>query len=55
MVTIDDAIVVLTEFLIKETFEEKKNGEVKIVKMTKSQLIKFCLNLCKEIKKVENG
>lgn len=48
---LDDEIEELTKLLIKEQFK----GEQTIIKMTKKDLIKFCINLIKFIKEVEEN
>ncbi len=50
---LDDAIDLLTEQMIKDTFEDKKNNKEVIYHLTKADLYSFCIKLIKTIKKSE--
>jgi len=50
---LNETIELLTKQMIEETFEEKKNNREIVIRMTKTDLYKFCIKLVKLIKEVD--
>lgn len=50
MNAIDKSIEKLTELVIREDFKEKETKRITYIKGKKTDLIKFCIKLLKEIK-----
>ena len=50
---LNETIEILTKQMIEESFEEKKNNQEIVIKMTKTDLYKFCIKLVKLIKEVD--
>lgn len=50
---LDEAIEILTRQMIKDVFDDKKNNNIQKIVMTKADLYKFCINLIKLLKRIE--
>lgn len=51
---LDDTVEVLTKQMLESAFEDKKNKQEAVIKMTKIELYQFCIKLIKVIKETEN-
>ena len=50
---LDEAIELLTKQMIEDVFEHKKDSNIQRIVMTKADLYKFCINLVKLLKRIE--
>lgn len=51
---LDESIEELTKLMIKEDFKIKESNHETIIKISKKDLIKFCIKLIKLIKQMED-
>lgn len=51
---LEESIEELTKLMIKEDFKIKESNQETIIKISKKDLIKFCIKLIKLIKNVED-
>lgn len=51
---LDDAIELLTKQMLEDVFKDKKENKKEMITMSKADLYKFCIDLVKLIKRVEN-
>ncbi len=52
--TLDDTIELLTKQMLEDVFKDKKENKKEMITMSKADLYKFCIDLVKLIKRVEN-
>lgn len=52
--TLDDTIELLTKQMLEDVFKEKKENKQELIKMSKTDLYKFCIKLVKLIQQIEN-
>lgn len=50
---LDDTIELLTKQMLEDLFNQKENNKTEIIKMSKTDLYKFCIKLVKLIQRVE--
>ena len=50
---LDETIELLTRQMIEDVFNDKRNNNVQKIIMTKADLYKFCINLIKLLKRIE--
>ena len=50
---LDDTIEILTKQMLEDLFNQKENNKIEMVKMSKTDLYKFCIKLVKLIQSVE--
>lgn len=51
---LDDTIELLTKQMLEDVFKDKKENKKEMITMSKVDLYKFCIDLVKLIKRVEN-
>lgn len=51
---LDESIEELTKLMIKEDFKIKESNRETVIKISKKDLIKFCIKLIKLIKQMED-
>lgn len=51
---LDDTIELLTKQMLEDVFKDKKENKKEMITMSKADLYKFCIDLVKLIKRVEN-
>lgn len=52
---LEDSIEILTKQMIEEIFKSKEENKEIVIKMTKTDLYKFCIKLIKLIKEIEEA
>lgn len=51
---LDDTIELLTKQMLEDVFKDKKENKEEIIRMSKTDLYKFCIKLVKLIQRVKN-
>lgn len=51
---LDEALELLTKQMIEDVFNSKKENKKEIITMTKADLYKFCIELIKLLKRIED-